>query len=397
MSKDSEERRRDRARRKAAREASRLRAVEEAELQRLIDQQELGADIEEIARDNIDNTLGQRVRQLYIQNSAELLAGARLDTPFVVDQTIPEQGICFLAGRPASMKSWLAYDMAIAVARGRPWLNFTVKKSGTVLVLNYDNPQHELARRFLRLGLRKRDKIFFHSPATRLIGETFPSMLQLPGSLDHLLHPLLKFLQPDLIVVDSYRQSHTGDERSSQDMGRVMSCLRAMTAYAGCALVVIHHLRKKDRGKEEDDEEPLRGSTEIEASADAILIARGGHIDITKTRGWVPTADRADYVVRDQGDRTAVRSPGEFDLMLSALRNAENRQLALRTIGTQINMSQKDTALLMRAAVEKGYVKQLKTSGKDVYRLENDPYGDDEIEVETKEEEEDGIEIIDEE
>lgn len=293
--------------------------------------------------------------EVYIQSAAALLASAPLDTPFVIDQAIPNEGICFLAGRPGSMKSWLAYDAAIAVARRRPWLSFDVPKKGGVLVLNFDNPSHELGRRFRRLGLQPDDPIFFHSPAAKLPPEGLPAMLQLPQAIEP-IHMILGRLRPSLVIIDSYRQSHTGEEHSSQDMGRVMSCLRSMAGF-GCAMLVVHHLRKQGQQQKEDDEEPLRGSTEIEASADSIMIAKDGVIALRKTRGWKPIVTECDYLVEDNEEdtRTFVRTRGELNALIAVL---EKKPLAAREITRKLGISSKAGERLIERAIIAGVVRR---------------------------------------
>lgn len=300
-----------------------------------------------------------RLEELYIKDAAKLLEDAPLETPFVIDQCMPDQGICFLAGKPGSMKSWLAYDAALAVARGRPWLGFNVPEAGKVVIFNFDNPSHELGRRMRRLGLTPEDKVYFHSPASELPPEGLPAMLQLPGCIDAILM-LLQRIRPHLVIVDSYRQAHTGEEHSSQDMGRIMSCLRAMSA-CGCTVLVLHHLRKQGQMKDDEDDEPLRGSTEIEASADAIMILKNGKLTLTKTRGWNPDVTEVDYLVEDPTEETTVvKMRGEMAVLIAAIETGVKTKTELKQI---LGINQKAVRDLVDKAIDQGIVREYRPSG----------------------------------
>ena len=77
---------------------------------------------------------------------------------------VPSRAITLLLGPPGSGKSWLAYSLALAVARGDRWLGIEPPaRQGPVLILNYDNPTPEMGRRFKKLGMTAADPIWFHS------------------------------------------------------------------------------------------------------------------------------------------------------------------------------------------------------------------------------------------
>lgn len=291
----------------------------------------------------------------YLEDAATLLASASLETKFLFKNSIPEQGICFLAGKPGSHKSWLAYHAAISVARHEPWLGFEncTDQAGSALILNFDNPSHELGRRFLRLGLKPDDPVYFHSMASKLLPAGIPAMLQLPPALEPLMHITYR-LKPRLIVVDSYRQSHVCNEHDSSEMGRVMSCLKQL-ASTGATVLVLHHLRKQGqvRGKKQDDDQPLRGSTEIEASADSIFLVKNGYIELVKSRGWQPKVTKCEFSVLDEGDSTIVRSREDFETLIAILKDGPMTKTAIREA---IGLNKTSCARLCTRAVEAGII-----------------------------------------
>lgn len=291
------------------------------------------------------------LEEIYIQSAGTLLASAKLETQFVITGALPEQAIGFLVGRPEAGKSFLAYDAALAVARGRPWLGFDVPEPGRVLVLNYDNPHTELGRRFLKLGMTKDDPIWFHSIAAAQPPEGLPALLRIPDSL-YALMAVISRIRPSLVILDALRQAHTLEERSSQDMAMVMACLRQMTQY-GASVLALHHLRKKQQGKEEDDAEAMRGSTEIEASADSIMLVRQGRVELMKSRGWKPEITECDFSVTDEGDRTFVRSGQTFEALEAVMQAGPLTEMELaRALG----LSRESVDRLLRRALAAGIV-----------------------------------------
>lgn len=235
----------------------------------------------------------------HIIRPREIRAAASRGQAFLVEGAIPAGGVTFIAGKPGAKKSWLAYDLMLAVARGEEWLGYGPAVSGPVLLLNYDNPLDLMARRLVQLNMRDDDAIHVHSNAR--------DPWKMPAKFDHVV-AITRVLKPRLIVVDSFRQSSTLDENSSKDMGQLMDLFKSLTV-GGTAVVVIHHLAKGG--------DPLRGSGEIEASADAVIVVSSvkkglhEHTDQAhweKHRGWEPTEEmRLDFEVVDVGDRTTVR------------------------------------------------------------------------------------------
>lgn len=238
-------------------------------------------------------------RKLLIQppniiDGAALLRMAVDEPRFLVRERIPAGGITLVVAPPGSTKSWLVYDLALAVCQpGRAWLDRT-PSHGPVLVLSYDNPTPETARRFKRLGLRADDDIDFHS--VDLNAWKMPKQSET-------LRDLAVELQPALIVVDSFRQAVTGNENSSEEMGEVMGGYKAMAAVdSKPAVVIVHHAAKgitlEGAG--------TRGSGEIEGSADAIIAIDKGEVRWTKARSWnVPEKFKLKYeLVDDAGAKT---------------------------------------------------------------------------------------------
>lgn len=218
-------------------------------------------------------------RRSYLQppgiiDAAALLRVAVDEPAFLVPQRVPAGGITLVVAPPGAKKSWLVYDLALAVAQpGRRWLDQEPNHGG-VLVLSYDNPTPETARRFKRLGLRIADPIHFHS--------IDQDPWKMPAAAD-VLRDVCYELAPRLVIVDSFRQAVTGNENDSEHMGLVMGGYKAMAALPSApAVIVVHHAAK---GLALDGA-GTRGSGEIEGSADAVIKIEDGAVMWTKARSW---------------------------------------------------------------------------------------------------------------
>lgn len=264
------------------------------------------AALERLARELEAQELGDKIAANYCVTGDQLLDTAELEPPWLVPGAVPLGGLTFFAGVPEAAKSWLAYDLAVSVLTGKPWLGFPLAPvTRRVLVLNYDNPSGELARRMRLLGLPRGSDILFHSFGLHKIDEPWPSVLTLPVA-EPALRQLVYSFRPTLILVDSLRQAHDLKEESSSDMALVMRQLKGLYSY-GAAVVCIHHLRKPGGDTRQkpttiqDDIDAMRGSTEIRAAADAIVLVKDSIAYWAKTRGWVMAEREHPFTLTDAG------------------------------------------------------------------------------------------------
>lgn len=307
------------------------------------DPDDLELDAEELAR----MERGEAFARIYLQDSASLLASAKLEPDWLVPGAIPSGALSFLVGKPGSNKSWLGYDLVCATVQQRQWLQYPAPtvKNPSALVLNFDNPAGECARRFLRLGLKPENRAFFHSIGAHQPPDGLPAILQLPIGFEP-LDAMIYTYKPSIILVDSLRQSHTGDESSSQEMAQVMSQLRRFSSY-GASVVIIHHTRKGDG--------EMRGSTEIEASADAIIDVGDGVATWRKTRGWDMVDPSATFRVIDEGDNTLLVGGISLSRLLATGPKSRSE------IAAALNLTQPQAKRLIDKAVERGTVEEVRT------------------------------------
>lgn len=177
-----------------------------------------------------------------------------------------EQAVGFIGGTPKSCKTWLALELAVAVASGRPCLGrFPVCDPGHVLLYTAEDGAADVRRRVAAIARAR--KIELERLAVGLISEP---MLQLdrPGH-QHRLAATLEQIKPRLLVLDPLVRLHRGDENSAGDVSALLAFLRGLQREHGVAIAVVHHVRKSASSGQPG--QALRGSGDLHAWSDSNL------------------------------------------------------------------------------------------------------------------------------
>lgn len=191
---------------------------------------------------------------------SELLAEPDEEVAWLVDGVLVEGGLSIIVGKPKSGKSTLARSLAVAVARGEPWLGRAVCHRGPVFYLALDrDPRAAIRQHFRQLGATVRDDIYlFHGRP--------------PGDLVAALVAAAAKHKPRLIIVDTLgRFSRGADMNDYTSMTAALDPLLHLSRDTGAHLAIIHHAPKGDRTAAEDA--PL-GSTAIAGTVDTVMLVR---------------------------------------------------------------------------------------------------------------------------
>lgn len=179
--------------------------------------------------------------------------------------------VTLLVGLPGTGKSAVALYLAGCLLRGWPWPDRTRPdhQSETVLWLDTEASQALLLERVTAWGL----------PADRIL---VPSLDPEGNPLGGLrldtdegfaeVERVVRDRRPRLMVVDSLRGAHQGDENSS-DLNTLLIRLAALARDERIAVLVLHHLRKAGQFENLQDVgiDRVRGSTAITAMARSVL------------------------------------------------------------------------------------------------------------------------------
>jgi hypothetical protein len=212
-----------------------------------------------------------------------------------------------VGGEPKSYKSFLALDLAVAVASGAPCLRrFEVSLTGRVLIYAAEDSPGEVRRRLKGIALAA--GVDFESLDIHII--TVPVL-----RLDRLddreeLYQTVATLRPRLLILDPLVRLHGGDENAVADMAPLLAYLRQLQRALGVAVLLVHHARKG--GAHLRAGQALRGSSELHAWGDSNLYVRrkGAHLRLTPEHRTAPSGEDVwvELVVKGAAVALAVRT-----------------------------------------------------------------------------------------
>ena len=199
---------------------------------------------------------------LRLFDTVELL---RMPPPhWLVHDILPAGGLVGLYGQPGAGKSFLAIDLAMCVASGRPWHGHEVL-SGFVLYVSAEGGT----------GIGKRAQAWLstlgvnpHELNMAWLTESIP-VSSTSEDMDVLFRRLNDEVEqnPALVVIDTLARCFDGDENLQEDMGRFIAGVDRLRREFTATVIVVHHTRL--------DAERERGSTAFRGAADTMLsIAR---------------------------------------------------------------------------------------------------------------------------
>jgi len=183
-----------------------------------------------------------------------------------------------VGGEPKCYKSFLALDLAVAVASGAACLRrYSVPRPGPVLLYAAEDALHIVRHRLEGIcaaagcSLQLLDLQVITVPTLRL---------DLPGDRDRLQHTV-EYLRPRLLILDPFVRLHRVDENASGEVAPLLAYLRELQRRYSLAVLVVHHA-KKGGGKIRAGQ-ALRGSSEFHAWGDSNLYMRRLGNDLTMT------------------------------------------------------------------------------------------------------------------
>jgi hypothetical protein len=182
---------------------------------------------------------------------------------YAVPALIPE-GLTLLAGAPKLGKSWLALNVAAAVAYGGVALDKIDVERGEALYLALEDPPRRLQRRLALVlnGDGAPDGLYFETAWPRL----------LEGGCDLLGEWLDAHPRCRLVVVDVFAKvrglTNGNVDRYEADYA-AMSSLKVIADRRAVAILVVHHTRK---AAADDWLDLVSGTQGLAGAADAVLV-----------------------------------------------------------------------------------------------------------------------------
>jgi hypothetical protein len=184
---------------------------------------------------------------------------------WLIEGVIPKGSFTALYGPPGSFKSFIALDIAEAIATGRTWMGRPVKQTGAVLYLAGEGFGGIGARiKACKLHHQTEDGapiyIVRHQLNLRSSAEDFNALMMAVVQLVEQTG-----MEFSLAIVDTLARAFGGgNENSSEDMGAFITAMGKVQEFLNCALMVLHHSGK-------DAAKGLRGHSSLLGAVDTEL------------------------------------------------------------------------------------------------------------------------------
>lgn len=287
---------------------------------------------------------------------------------WLIDGLWAEQAVGIVGGEPKCCKSFLALDMAVSVASGRPCLrHFRVVRPGSVLLYAAEDALHVVRERLE--GICRAADVELGALDIQVI--TVPT-LRLDRQEDQKrLDETVAATQPRLLVLDPFVRLHRIDENVSSEVAPLLAHLRELERRHRVAVVLVHHSRKGGGAR---PGQALRGSSELHAWGDSNLYLQRAREQLTLTIEHRAAASPPSIGIELRGDDGALAlrvvgapeapatpaAPSQCERVLGALALAVE-PVRLRTLRETCGIRTQRLCEILAVLVKDGRVRKLVT------------------------------------
>ena len=212
----------------------------------------------------------------------DLTDAERRPPEFIIEDMLP-CGMTFLSGAPKTRKSFLALQLAIAVASGRPFLGHKVKPCD-VAYLDLEGSKSRISYRTSSMSVDIPRNVFITNTVQDRLADKLVDMIR---ELHH-QKPEIR-----LVIVDTYSRARgtfkaNGANAYDADV-QLLEPIQRMALEENIAILFVHH-DKKGAALMSDSFERLSGTMGISGSADCVwnLITEGKRFDGKATLEYTP-------------------------------------------------------------------------------------------------------------
>jgi len=274
---------------------------------------------------------------------SELVSMAFPESKWVVRGLVSEGGINCISGKPKSGKSFLCLHLAMSVASGKNFLGEFEVQQGGVLLITKEDPRRLIKERVQGFWGENAD---LDSLPVRICTENnlyLDTNSWLPAIQKEIKEKNIK-----LVIVDSFRRIFKGEENSSQVISEVHSRFKEIQKM-GATVVFVHHHGKEGFFKR-DNPDKLRGSSDILAMLDSLLVVDKLDADRLKISQAVLRSDKpaVPFVVKFDSST----SPWKYEFLGTADIETEKLDEAKQDICELLGQGDKFQNDLVSAMVE---------------------------------------------
>jgi hypothetical protein len=217
------------------------------------------------------------------------------DEPWLIEGLWMREAVGIIGGEPKCGKSFLALDLAVAVAAGVPCLRrFPARQTGPVLLYAAEDAAPIVRQRLE--GIAHAAGINFQALDVHVI--TVPTLRLDYTEHRRALRATIASLRPKLLVLDPFVRLHAIDENAAGEVAPLLGFLRSLQRDHHTAVALVHHARK-GAGHERGGQ-ALRGSSELHAWGDSNLYLRrlGDNLYLSIEHRAAPSKDRLQLILR---------------------------------------------------------------------------------------------------
>ncbi len=190
---------------------------------------------------------------------------------FIVPGYIGDESIVILYGATATLKTYVATDLALSVALGLPWCGWFDTVPGRVLIVEEDTPKAIFQQKYLRPMVAARQITLDDLDDTIYIGISNGFRLDVDTHV-HQLEVWLAEFRPRLVILDAFYLLHRQDSKDETQLVPILQTLRSLRDTFHCTFVIIDHSRKSGSVKSAADPiDDLYGGQAKAANSDGLI------------------------------------------------------------------------------------------------------------------------------
>lgn len=223
--------------------------------------------------------------------------------PWVIKGWLLERNVAMLIAPPGVGKSTITLHQAIAIATGKTWGPWVIKKPGNVMLINVEDDLDEMMRR-TAAALQAMDvdqqeiagKLFIHDGEREfLITKSTDNGKEIVWS--PLVGELVETIRKHdirVLIVDPFAETFNGQENDNNEMKRAATGFRQVARQANCSVMLVHHTSKNGASAAGDMYASRGGSAQVGVVRTAATLM-GMSTDDAEQLG-LPASDRRYYV-----------------------------------------------------------------------------------------------------
>ena len=191
---------------------------------------------------------------------------------WIIKDLIPE-GLIILAGRPKVGKSWLALNMALAVANGKPALGKFESEKSRVLYVALEDNYRRIKDRLNNILNCEIDKT---APANlKFVDQNNDLPMLNNGGVEELQKIIDDDQEIKLIIIDTLGRAIADKARNDRDIYRadynMFAAIQKLAMKNNICVLLLHHTKK---AQEDDVFNEISGTSGITGAMDTMLVLK---------------------------------------------------------------------------------------------------------------------------